>query len=211
MRRTIVSAVLLSFVLLTTGVSTTLANVDQEAGDNGLVYMVHGHFEPAVTEPTPAPPGQEAFATTQQEGEILLSIIPYGVEEEAPIALADDAQLLLEGPLPDQAVTLDPREGTSEDARCVDETSLPGYEGDVEDCLVATVDAETVRAWGAVSITLSGTLASTDTFVEEAYSSPAHLALHTTMEEGEPGFATADQLSALTTPFLVEDLVDPVA
>lgn len=210
MRGTTTYVIVLSLALMTAGISTSLATLDEDAGDNGLVYMVHGHFEPAITDEIPPPPAHEAFATTQDSGEIILYVIPYSTEEEAPVPFEDDAQVELNGPLPGQSITLDPREGTPEDERCVDETTIEGHEGDIGDCLVAKLPAETVRGWGAVDIVFSGTLATTGEHLGETYSSPAHIAIHTTMEDGAPGFEAADQLSSVGTPFLVEDLIDPV-
>lgn len=220
MNRTLAGlAVLASLALSTAAAAPTVATdaddgaiastAAEDAGDNGIVYMVHGAFEPSPTAPTPAPPAEEAFATTQQDGEIVLHVIPYSVETEAPTPFEDDVQVTLEGPAPGQALVVEPREGTADDQRCVDETSLEGHEGDVEDCLVVEVDADFVRGWGLVDVVLEGTHAPTGATVVESYSSPAHVAMHTTMEDGQPGWSTADQLSALATPILVEDLVDP--
>lgn len=203
-------AVVLSGLVLVTAAAQASALPDEEAADNGLVYMVHGHFEPAVTEDVPPPPAHEAFATTQQEGQIVLYVIPYSVDEQAPTPFSDDTIVALSGPLPGQTLLLEPREGTQDDDRCVDETSIPGHEGDVSDCLVVEAPAEEVRGWTALGIELRGTMVETGEHVTEAYSSAAHVAMHTTMEDGEPGWETADQLSGLATPFLVEDLVDPV-
>lgn len=189
--------------------ASTVSSAGEDPDDNGIVYMVHGTFEPNPTGPTPAPPAQEAFATTQQSGEIVLHVIPYSVEEQAPTSFEEDVQVILDGPAPDQALVVEPREGTTDDQRCVDETKIEGHEGDVADCLVVTTDAESVRGWGVVEIVLNGTHAPTGASVAETYSSPAHVAMHTTMEDGEPGWSTADQLSAVSTPILVEDLVDP--
>lgn len=223
-------AVLASLTLSTAGAVTGLVPAEQapplspgpdeapavlsageDPGDNGIVYMVHGTFEPNPTAPTPAPPAHEAFATTQQSGQIVLHVIPYSVEDQAPTSFEDDVQITLEGPAPDQSVVVEPRAGTSDDERCVDETSIKGHQGDVEDCLVVEIDAETVQGWGLVEIVLEGTHAPTGTSIAETYSSPAHVAMHTTMEDGQPGWSTADQLSTVGTPILVEDLVDPAA
>lgn len=210
-RRIAALAVIASLVLSTATAAPGLAQLDEEAGDNGLVFMVPGHFEPALTDEIPPPPAQEAFLTTQQDGEIVLYVIPYSVEDEAPTTFdVDDTTIAIEGQLPGQSIILEPREGTQEDQRCVDETSLEGHEGEVCDCLVVTVDAEEVRGWSAVTVELRGTMVSTGEFLTENYSSVAHVAIHTTMEDGVPGWETADDLSAVATPFLAEDLVDPV-
>lgn len=209
--RTASITVLLSFVLLTVGFSSAAAQVDEDAGSNGIVFMVHGHFEPAVTDEIPPPPAQEAFATTQQDGEIVLYVIPYSTVTEEPTAFGDDTTIAIEGQLSGQSLIVEPRTGTTDDQRCIDETTITDHKGDVSDCLVVEIDASEVRGWGAVEIELRGTHLAADTFITESYSSPAHVAIHTTMEDGAPGFDTADQLSAASTPFLVEDLVDPVS
>lgn len=202
-------AVLASLALATAGAAPAFAAGD-DSSDNGIVFMVHGNFEPNPTAPTPAPPAQEAFASTPQDGEIVLHVIPYSVDTQTPTAFEDDTHVHLEGQAPGQALTVDPRAGTSQDQRCVDETTIPGHEGDVSDCLVVSVAAEDVRGWAAIDIVLHGTHAPTGSSVVETYSSPAHVAMHTTMEDGEPGWQTADQLSGYDTPLLVEDIVDPV-
>ncbi len=205
--RTPVLAALLSLALLTVGASGALAVEPEDPSQNGIVMMVHGHFEPAVTDEIPPPPAQEAFLTTQQDGEIILRVIPYDVETETPV-LVDDATVAIEGQLPGQSVILDPEAPTGTEGRCGDETSLPDHEGPLDACLIVRVDAETVRGWGAVEVELRANV--DGELVVEPYSSPAHLAMHTTMEDGQPGFDTAEQLSGVTTPFLIEDLVDPV-
>lgn len=206
--RTGLAIVFLSFALLIAGLPATLAQTGDDAGDNGLVYMVHGHFEPAVTDEIPPPPAHEAFAATQDDGEIVLYVIPYSVETQAPVSL-EAPSVTIDGPLPDQSLEATPREGTTDDQRCVDETSIEGHEGDVSDCLVVEVDADEMSGWGAVDIVLEGTHDGEP--IQEAYSSAAHVAMHTTMEDGAPGWDTADSLSAVPTPFLIEDQVDPVA
>lgn len=205
--RTPALVALLSLALLTVGASGALAVEPEDPGQNGIVMMVHGHFEPAVTDQIPPPPAQEAFLTTQQNGEIILRVIPYDVETQKPIVV-DEATVAIEGQLPGQSVILEPEAPATDDARCIDETDLPDHEGPLEACMIVRVDAETVRGWGAVEVELRANVG--DELVVEPYSSPAHLAMHTTMEDGAPGFDTADQLSGVTTPFLIEDLVDPV-
>lgn len=205
-RTTKAPVILLSLVLLTVGLSSTAAQTDDDAATNGIVYMVHGHFEPAVTDPPP--PIHEAFAATQEDGNVVFYVIPYSVDTEAPTQFdVDDTTIAIEGAT--TSYVAQPRAGTTSDQRCVDETTIPGHDGPISACLVVEAPADQVPG-GAVEIVLRGTHVETDEFVIEAYSSPAHVSMHTTMEDGQPGWTTADELSGITTPFLIEDLVDPV-
>lgn len=212
---------LLSLALVTVAVTgpagAQVDRTDGGPGDNGFVMMVHGTFEPAATDrashqtpdPVHVPPVHEIFGTTQDEGQIVLRVIPHSAPSSQGIGAVDvsNPTLALSGQLPGQQLTTTPTEANEgEDARCTEETELTG--SPISACLIARVPAEDVRGWGAVDLEL--TFTSDGMQFSEPYSIPAHLALHAAIEGDAVSFDQADTLSGQPTPYLVEDLVDPV-
>lgn len=166
--------------------------------DNGVVTMIHGRFSPNPTGPTPLPPGHEAFAARAEGGKVVLHVIPYSVETEAPLNLSGASpRLLVDVPgVGDMFVA--PKADPADHPRCEDETTLPGHEGPLEACLVFEIDADRFEGRNAPTLELhwDGGL--------EAYSSASHLMIHESMEGGLVTFEQADDRSGQPTPFVVE-------
>lgn len=174
---------------------------------NGYLLMVHATFEPRPQDTLDEgpPPAQEAFAGTQDDGNIVLHLIPYTVDGLTPVGVTDPT-VEVES-LSGETFDLAPSPGTQDDEVCVEETSLPGHEGDVGDCLVAEVPADELAPADGLLVALRFT--DGDGEQVERYNAPAHIALHLAIDGAPIDPATIDATLTQPTPLLVETAVDP--
>lgn len=198
--------VLLTIGLLTIAPAGSLAGGDPDPAGNGVVMMVHGHFEPWVEGP---PPALEALATTQEDGRIVLHTITYSAEADTrPVPVQDPVLRIISVDGVDEVqANGDP----SSSAICQEETGLPGHEGPIEACAVFDLPAEYFDTRNVVTFELLF-LDGDGREQREVYNAAAHFLLHGWMESGgmSVDLGTVDETLTEPTPYLVQNLVDLV-
>lgn len=168
---------------------------------NGYLMMVHATFEPRPEGP---PPAQEAFVGTQDDGDIVLRLIPYTLDGLVPVEVSDP-EVAVES-LSGGSFTPTPSAGTN-DAICEEETSLHDHEGPVAACLIVRVPADELAPADALLVTLR--FADDGGEQVERYNAAAHIALHAAIEGAPVDPATVDATLTQPTPLLAETAVDP--
>lgn len=197
--------VLLTVGLLAIAPSVVWAGEDPDPAGNGVVMMVHGHFEPWVQGP---PPALEAVATTQEDGRILLHTITYSADVQAlPVAVSDPELRIIDG---DDTHSMFSN-GDPEDSQiCQEETNLPGHEGPIEACAVFDLPADHFDGRNVVTFELLFT-DEDGRPQREVYNVVAHYLLHSWIESGggTVDLETVDDTFTQPTPYFVQNLVDP--
>ena len=125
--------------------------------DNGYLMMVHGTFHPravhTLDEATgaPVPPAQEAEVVTVAAGTVNFNVIPYSVATGKPLRVSE-AVLHVDSPL--HALRVAPNADPETAPECGEETSIPGYEGPLDACLVFRVPATAFLPGEVVNLAL---------------------------------------------------------
>lgn len=168
-------------------------------GDNGFVFMVHGHFEP-----WPAgheiPPVHEAAVTTPDNGTIRLHVIPYAGAPFQP-TVVQEPELTITSETGDLVLERRPNADPAEQHTCEVETQIPNHEGPLEACQVYEIPTDDLPEGSAVTMTLSF-IHQGETYIEP-YSTAAHALLHSHMEGAPVTRGDVDTASQEPTPYVL--------
>lgn len=193
--------------LLLIASSTSVSAGEPDPAGNGVVMMVHGHFEPWVEGP---PPALEALVATPEDDRILLHTITYSAEDDTrPVPVQDPVLRIVEldGTTEEVAANGDPNDSEI----CEEETNLPGHEGPIDACAVFELPADFFEGRNVVLLELLYTDGDGDPG-REVYNAVGHYLLHFWIESGGESvdLQTVDETFTDPTPYVIEHLVDPV-
>ncbi len=195
---------------------TTAGGGEPDPAGNGIVMMIHMHWEPWVNEVSPVflPPALEALGATPTDGDIVFHVIPYRASDDLglvrPVDLSD-AKLTLIGATGATTMELhpDPTRPAADQTICQEETQLPDPDGDVEACKVFSAPAEFFTGQNILTARLTFTDEEGDPGVEN-YNAVAHYLLHGYMESGGESYSLedADEQFTQRTPMVIQNLVE---
>lgn len=168
-------------------------------GDNGFVFMVHGHFEPWPLGHD-VPPAHEAAVTTADDGTVRLHVIPYAGAPFQP-TVVEEPKLTITSETGDEVLERRPNADPTEHHTCEVETQLPGHEGPIEACQVYEIPTEDLPEGSAVTMFLRF-IHQGQTYMEP-YNAAAHALLHLHMEGAPVTQGDVDTASQEPTPYVI--------
>lgn len=168
-------------------------------GDNGFVFMVHGHFEPWPLGHA-VPPAHEAAVTTADDGTIRLHVIPYAGGPFQP-TVVQEPELTITSETGDAVLERRPNADPAQHHTCEVETQIPDHEGPLEACQVYEIPTEALPEGSAVTMTLRF-IHQGETYIEP-YSAAAHALLHFHMEGAPVTRGDVDTASQEPTPYVI--------